>query len=93
MAYEYQGPTQGIRLAVEFLNVWMESDRLAAAAHIAKVLEEPDGPDPIYAISGLLDLSNFLIYEIAKTRGATDKVTFNALAREYLANLSANLPD
>ncbi|MFF0759469.1 hypothetical protein ACFYWH_05440 [Streptomyces sp. NPDC003737] len=92
MADEYRDATDATRLAIEFLSIWLEGDQQAATEHIARVIHAPGGPHPIVAINGLLILSHFMVLEIAKTRGATDAASFNALAREYLANMSINLP-
>lgn len=82
--------TDATRVAIEFLTLWMETDRLAAAEHIAGVIHDPDGPEPDTAITGLLNLSMFLLFALAKANGADD---YKAWAGEYLHNFSVNLPE
>jgi hypothetical protein len=85
--------TASTRVAIEFLTLWMESGdtaRLSALQYIQRVLNEPDGPSAMSVISGLLNLSMFLLYELAEAQGAED---LQQRANEYLRNLSAQLPE
>jgi hypothetical protein len=82
--------TTSTRVAIEFLTVWLESDKQFATEHIYRVLKDPDGPGADMAIVGLLNLSNLLALELAKERGADD---LQEWARKYLSNLSAQLPE
>lgn len=93
MGYEYEGPKDSTRLAIEFLNVWMDRDREAAAAHIAGVLDAEDGPSTDFVIAGLLNLSHFLVLERAKAKGATGTEDVERQAREFLSYLSLHLPE
>ena len=82
--------TASTRVAIEFLTVWLESDREFATEHIYRVLKDPDGPGADMAIVGLLNLSMLLAFEMAKAQGAED---LQERARKYLSNLSAQLPE
>jgi hypothetical protein len=82
--------TDATRIAVEFLTLWMETDRDGAAAHITDVMTGPDAPEGAHVIAGLLNLNMFTILELAKANGAGDGV---AWAGDYLRNLSPRLPD
>jgi hypothetical protein len=82
--------TASTRVAIEFLTVWLESDREFATEHIYRVLKDPDGPGADMAIVGLLNLSMLLAFEMAKAQGAED---LQERVRKYLSNLSAQLPD
>ncbi|PWI16033.1 hypothetical protein DI272_19060 [Streptomyces sp. Act143] len=93
MTYSYEGPQDSTRLAIEFLGLWMDHDRPAAAAHITQVLDGPGGPDRNFAIAGLLNLSHFLVAEVANARGASNPQEVDRIAREFLTELSINLPD
>jgi hypothetical protein len=84
--------TAATRVAVECLTLWLESDRLNAAKHIAALRADPDGPGPDRIITGLLNLSMILVLELAKERGATaDDMADKAM--EYLRNFSRQLPE
>jgi hypothetical protein len=82
--------TTSTRVAIEFLTVWLESDKQFATEHIYRVLKDPDGPGADMAIVGLLNLSMLLALELAKERGAED---LQEWARKYLSNFSAQLPE
>jgi hypothetical protein len=82
--------TTSMRVGIEFLTVWLESDKQFATEHIYRVLKDPDGPGADRAIVGLLSLSMLLAFELAKERGAED---LQEWARKYLSNLSAQLPE
>ena len=87
---EINPATASTRVAVECLTLWMESDRQAAAEHIARLRHEPDGPGADSIIVGLLNLSMLLVLELANAQGAED---IAKRAGEYLRNLSAQLPE
>ncbi|WP_433572828.1 hypothetical protein [Streptomyces sp. CA-251247] len=78
------------RIAVEFLMLWMEADRLAAATHITDVLQDRELPEVMHVVAGLLNLNMFLAFELAKASGAEDYVAWTG---EYLRALSPRLPD
>jgi len=82
--------TAATRVAIEFLMLWIESNRSFAAEHILRVLDDPDGPGRERVVSGLLNLSMFLGFELAKANGAAD---YPAWVREYLGRLSPGLPE
>jgi hypothetical protein len=82
--------TASMRVGIEFLTVWLESDKQFATEHIYRVLKDPDGPGGDRAIVGLLSLSMLLAFELAKERGAED---LREWVRKYLSNLSAQLPE
>jgi hypothetical protein len=82
--------TAAIRVAIEFLTLWLEGDRQRAAAHIKLVLEDPDGPDAASIIGGQGYLSMVLILELAKAQGAED---LHERAGEILRELSRQLPE
>ncbi|WP_037605827.1 hypothetical protein [Streptacidiphilus rugosus] len=92
MSYSYQGPQDSTRLAIEFLNVWMDMDRHAAAEHIVEVLHTDDAPDSNLVIAGLLNLGQLMLLEIGKERGARNRDELLAKSREYLSELALNLP-
>ncbi|WP_409237367.1 hypothetical protein [Streptomyces sp. PA5.6] len=77
------------RLAIEFLMLWMNDDRQAAAAHISEVFYGDTAPDPMHVVAGLLNLNMLTIFELAKTQGAEDH---RAWAQEYLQQRSLRLP-
>jgi hypothetical protein len=84
--------TVATRVAVECLTLWLESDRLSAATHIAKLTHDPDGPGADRIITGLLNLSMILVLDLAKERGANaDDMPDKAM--EYLRNFSRQLPE
>jgi hypothetical protein len=82
--------TTSMRIGIEFLTVWLESDKQFATEHINRVLKDPDGPGADRAIVGLLSLSTLLALELAKARGTED---LRGWVRKYLSNLSAQLPE
>jgi hypothetical protein len=82
--------TAGTRVGIEFLTVWLESDKQFATEHIYRVLKDSDGPRADGAIVGLLNLSMLLALELAKAHGADDVQEW---ARKYLSNLSVQLPE
>lgn len=87
-------PTAATRMAVEFLTLWLEPDRDAAAAHIASVVHDLDQPDAaVLAMAGQLNLGVFLLYMLAKERGATGETELQDKAREILRELSLRLPE
>jgi hypothetical protein len=82
--------TAAIRVAIEFLTLWLEGDRQRAAAHIKMALGDPDGPDAASIIGGQGYLSMVLILELAKAQGAED---LHERAGEILRELSRQLPE
>ena len=65
---EVQPATAYTRVAVECLTLWLESDRVSAALHIALLKQDPDESDGM--VVGLLNLSHLLLLELARERGA-----------------------
>ena len=82
--------TAATRMAIEFLMLWMESNRQSAAEHIVRVLDDPGGPGRDSVIAGLLNLSMIFAFEAAKANGATD---YPAWVAEYLRHHSPELPE
>ena len=82
--------TASTRVGIEFLTVWLESDKQFAREHIYRVLKDPDGPGADSALVGLLNLSMLLALELTKAHGADDVQEW---ARKYLSNLSVQLPE
>jgi hypothetical protein len=82
--------TPSTRVAIEFLTLWMESDRQSAAEHIAHVLDDPNGPGAQSVIVGQLNLGMLLVFELAHAQGAED---IRERAGEILRNLSPRLPE
>ena len=80
------------RTGLECLTLWMESDRLDAADHIARLLEESDGPQAEGIMVGLLSLADILAVKLAKERGATTVEDVAMRAHEILRDLSRSLP-
>jgi hypothetical protein len=88
---ETNGATAATRVAIEFLTLWMESDRRGAIEHIVRVLNVA-GANPLVVIGGQLDLSLSLVTMLAKERGAgADDLLENA--RGILHDLSRDLPE
>lgn len=46
--------TASIRVAVECVTLWLESDRESAAEYIVQLLHDPDGPSADTMIAGLV---------------------------------------
>ena len=87
---EMNPATAAIRVAIEFVTLWLEDDRQRAAAHIKMALEDPDGPDAASIIGGQGYLSRVFILELAKAQGAED---LYERAGEILRELSRQLPE
>jgi hypothetical protein len=87
---EMNPATAAIRVAIEFLTLWLEGDRQRAAAHITMALADPDGPDAASIIGGQCYLSMVFIIELAKAQGAED---LPDRAGEILRELSRQLPE
>jgi hypothetical protein len=87
---EMNPATAAIRVAIEFLTLWLEDDRQRAAAHIRMALGDPDGPDAAAIIGGQCYLTMVLIIELAKAQGAED---LHERAGEILRELSRRLPE
>jgi hypothetical protein len=85
--------TASTRVAIECLTLWMEQDRLGAAMHITRLRHDPEGPGADGIILGLLNLSTFLVLQVAKERGATTAEELVEGARKYLRALSRDLPE
>ena len=84
--------TASIRVAVECVTLWLESDRESAAKYIAQLLHDPDGPGADTMIAGLVSLGQFLVLMLAKERGA-DADDLVEEARGILQGLSRRLPE
>jgi hypothetical protein len=85
-------PPSNTRIAVEFLTLWMESDRRGAAKHISMLLNDPEEPETAEIVAGLLNLNMLILFELAKAHGATDK-DMRQKAGEILRDLSQQLPE
>jgi hypothetical protein len=84
--------TAATRLAVEFLTLWLESDRQGAAQHIERVVSDPSGPAVHSIIAGQCNLGMFLVLMLAKERGAgADNIM--ETAHGILRDLSRDLPE
>jgi hypothetical protein len=80
-------------MAIEFLMLWMEPDRDAAAAHVTSVVHDPDQPDAaVLAMAGQLNLSQILLFKLAMARGAKSDAEVQDKASEILRELSLRLP-
>lgn len=89
---ELNTPTASIRVAVECVTLWLESDRQSAAKYVAHLRHDPDGPGADTMIAGLVSLSHFLVLMLAKERGAgADDLVDKA--RGILQGLSQSLPE
>ena len=88
-----QRATASTRVAIECLTLWMEQDRQGAAKYIARLGHDPEGPGADGIVVGLLNLSTFLVLQVAKERGATTAEELVEGAREYLRALSCDLPE
>ena len=75
------------RVAIECLMLYMEQDRMAALEHIAALRANPDGPGPDTIIVGLLNLSMWLGFQLAKAHGAAPD-DYEQAVREILSHLS-----
>jgi hypothetical protein len=85
--------TDATRVAVEFLTLWLDPDRTAAAEHIDRVLETPEGPTKDHAVVGLLNLAMLLLLQLAREQGASTYEEITSRARLILAELSIALPE
>jgi hypothetical protein len=86
-------PTGTTRIAVEFLTLWMGSDRKRAAEQIARVQQDPDGPGADAIITGLLNLNMLTLFRLATAQGATTTDTFYEQATAILRDMSRLLSD
>jgi hypothetical protein len=84
--------TASVRVAVECVTLWLESDRQSAAKYIARLRHDPDGPGADTMIAGLVSLSHLLVLMLAKERGAGDDDLVEK-ARGILQGLSRGLPE
>lgn len=83
------------RVAIEALTLWMEKGpeaRLNAAKHIADLALDNGPSGSTQLVSGLLNLSMFLVYLAAKEQSATGD-DIEERARMILQTLSPRLPD
>ena len=82
----------GTRIAVQFLQLWLEKDRLSPA-DIEGVLEGPKRPNVNQVIAGQLNLNVLLLFTLAEEHGANvnDTNDMRETARGILQDLSANL--
>jgi hypothetical protein len=87
---EMNPATAAIRVAIEFLTLWLEDDHQRAAAHIRMALGDPDGPDAASIIAGQCNLGMILVLEVARAQGAED---LRERAGEILRELSRQLPE
>jgi hypothetical protein len=89
---EMNPATASIRVAIECVTVWLESDRKTAGKYIAQLLHDPDGPGADTMIAGLVSLSQFLVLMLAEERGAgADDLVEKA--EGILQTLSRRLPE
>jgi hypothetical protein len=89
---EMNPATASIRVAVECVTVWLESDRQSAAKYVAHLLHDPDGPGADTMITGLVSLSHFLVLTLAREHGAgVDDMVEKA--QGILQGLSQRLPE
>ena len=89
---EMNPATTGTRIAVEFVTLWMEQDRLCAAEHITRILNDPDTPGAPLIVAGQCNLAMLLVLMLAKERGAGAD-DMKDKAREILQGLSRDLPE
>jgi len=89
---EMNPATTGTRIVVEFVTLWMEQDRLCAAEHIARILNDPDTPGAPLIVAGQCNLAMLLVLMLAKERGAGAD-DMKDKAREILQDLSRDLPE
>jgi hypothetical protein len=87
---EMNPATAATRVAIELLTLFLEPDLERAAAHIRKVLGDPDGPDVVSIIAGQSNLAMILVMELAKAQSAAD---LRERAGEILQELSRQLPE
>jgi hypothetical protein len=90
---EMNPATAGTRIAVEFVTLWMEQDRLCAAERIARILNDPDTPDAPFIVAGQCNLAMLLVLMLAKERGAITADQLRTEAGEILQELSRDLPE
>ncbi|MGH3480465.1 MAG: hypothetical protein ACRDQD_26980 [Nocardioidaceae bacterium] len=87
--------TDNTRVALECLTLWMEpadEARYRAVQHISHLVHDADGPGAVNIISGLLDLSMFLVMSLARECGAGDEDLLT-MAGDFLRQLSPQLPE
>ena len=80
--------TAGTRIAIELLTSWVEQDRLGAAEHIERVLNDPAGPSARHIIAGQCNLGTLLVLWLAQERGARTTDDLRTEAGEILHSLS-----
>jgi hypothetical protein len=85
-------PTEATRVAIECLTIWLETDKEKAAEHIAHLQHSPDGPGASTMISGFLNLSELLVLNLAKERGANTG-NVQEKAGDILREWSPQLPE
>jgi hypothetical protein len=89
---EMNPATAGTRIAIEFVTLSMEQDRLCAAEHIARILNDPDTPGAPLIVAGQCNLAMLLVLMLAKERGAGADDMMDK-AQEILQDLSGDLPE
>ena len=90
---EMNPATAGTRIAIEFVTLWMEQDRLCAAEHIARILNDPDTPGAPLIVAGQCNLAMLLVFMLARERGARTADQLRTRAGEILQELSQDLPE
>jgi hypothetical protein len=84
--------TAATRIAIEFLTLWLEDNRQAAAEHMYDVLHDPASPQVEALIAGLLNLSMLFAFEAAKANGAAPD-RYVAWVGDWLGRHSPQLPE
>lgn len=87
-------PTQATKAAAEVLQLWLKPEREAAAAHIARMMCDPNQPETAtIAVAAQLNLSMFLLYMLAQKCGATSETEIMQAAEEILRELAIGLSE
>ncbi|WBB64082.1 hypothetical protein O7599_16870 [Streptomyces sp. WMMC500] len=84
---------ESIRIATEFLSLWLKDDREKAVRHIARVVHGADDHGRDRIITGLLNLNMLVILQLAQAHGTEDDEDMTAWAHEHLRRIAGELPD
>jgi hypothetical protein len=78
----------GSRTAVELLRVWIDQDRLTAAAFIDAVLNRPSGPGVPSIIAGQLRVGQALVAMLVQAYGAATDDEVRVMTGDILQDLA-----
>jgi hypothetical protein len=79
------------RIAVTFLTVWMEKDKLTAADYIDTILNDPNGPGVPSIIAGQLNVGRALVVMLARAQGAETEDEIRLMAGQILQDVAGEV--